>query len=69
MQNHHTVFGQNFHPDDIALLQRVIDKAKEDRGLKQDGPRLQELAKDVIDLWEHGVRDESRLHVLVNAIR
>src|SRR6187402_3559305 len=51
-----------FEPDDLAMLQRVFDRVKEQRGLcESDAEKAEVLAAEMILLFNLGVTDEDAL--------
>lgn len=49
-------------PSELALLQRVFDDLCSHRGLPGGSLAANDLAAEMIQLYQHGVRDEKSLH-------
>ena len=55
-------YSGTFEPDDLAMLQKVFDRVKEQRGLcESDAEKAEVLAAEMILLFNLGVTDEDAL--------
>ena len=52
-----------FEPTDLAFLQRFFNAACSERGVKDDSPAASNLAIQIIQLYQRGVREENELKV------
>lgn len=55
-------------PNELSMLQNVLDKALEDRKLSADSSEADELARSIIHLYQSGVRRAADLHEMIKAI-
>ena len=58
---HISVLDVPILPDDVSMLQRVFDRACETRGIAKTETEATELAASLVEVFQHGVTDESRL--------
>lgn len=54
-----------FQPNDLIMLQRLLDDWCEKRGCKNDDSRGQEAARELIIWFEQGVTKEDQLRQMI----
>nr|WP_042776318.1 hypothetical protein [Sinorhizobium fredii] len=54
-------------PDDLNVLQRILDRAIGARHVSNDSDEADELARRLIELFQTGVRNEDALREMVKA--
>lgn len=64
--------GIGFHslpisPDDLNVLQRILDRELEARHISNDSEQADELARRLIGLFQAGIRSEEALRERVKA--
>ncbi len=53
--------------DDLDVLDRVLDAACEDRGIGRRSPEAERLGAVIIQLYRHGVKEDTKLLELAKA--
>jgi hypothetical protein len=66
LQNHDPI-ASAMEPDDLRMLRRVVEQICDRRGIIKDSERASDIATDVIDLFQHGVRLEAQLLAMLAA--
>ena len=64
LQNHDPIAAA-VEPEDLKMLRRVVEEICDRRGIVQDSGRATDIAADVINLFQHGVRREAQLVVML----
>ncbi len=62
---HHTPDLRPLDPSDLDVLQRVLDAACKRRGINKSDLDAEYLAAELVQHYEHGVRQEVELRALV----
>ncbi|UIK04987.1 hypothetical protein [Neorhizobium galegae] len=60
LQNHNHIAGA-FEPEDLQMLQQVLEKICDQRGIIKSSGGAADIATDVINLFQLGVRREDHL--------
>lgn len=55
-------FNSTFEPGELALLQRVFDDLRLERGILGGSVAANDLAAEMIQLYQRGMKDEQSLH-------
>lgn len=53
-------------PEELTILQEVFDKICERRGIRKNTEAAERAAADLIDLYQHGIRNERQLLVMLS---
>jgi hypothetical protein len=69
MLKDHVRLLQGIDPDELSLLQRVFDRACEAKLVEKRSDLAVDLAAQIINLYQHGVRDEQQLLTMVTGTR
>jgi hypothetical protein len=51
-----------FEPSELAFLKRIYDDVRTERGVADGSAAATELAAEMIQLYQRGVKDELSLH-------
>jgi hypothetical protein len=65
---HPAVLTNAFEPNELAFLQRFFKEICAKRGVAGDTLAATDIASQIIQLYQRGVRDENRLQIELNAI-
>lgn len=65
LQNHNPIVGA-IEPEDLQMLQKVLEKMCDQRGIIKSSARAADIATDVISLFQLGVRREDQLVARLN---
>jgi hypothetical protein len=60
LQTHNPTAGA-FEPEDLRMLQHVLEKICDQRGIIKSSSRAADIATDMINLFQLGVRHEDHL--------
>lgn len=52
-------------PDELQMLQRVFDQACATKAVQKRSRRAEELAATIITYYQHGIREERQLYLMV----
>ncbi len=67
MLREHTPSASALNPEDLSMLQQVFDRICDKRGIIKHTGRASDVAGDLIDLFQHGIRNEVQLLRLLSA--
>ncbi len=56
------------HPDELVILEDVLDKALRERNLPIGSEEADELARKIIELYQSGVRDPEKIWQMVRTV-
>lgn len=62
------ILTNTFEPNELAFLQRFFDGACVERGVIGGSPAASNLASQIIQLYQQGVRDEKDLHIQLDGL-
>ncbi len=55
-------------PDDLDLLKSVLEEIRLERGIDARDPSLEDLARDLVNLWLGGFRGTEELKAMITPI-
>lgn len=55
-------------PEDLAVLRQVLERACHAKQIPLDGPRAQELARELVDWHLFGITDPSELEAMLEPL-
>jgi hypothetical protein len=64
LQNHNPIVGA-FEPEDLQMLQQVLEKICDQRGILKSSACAADIAADVITLYQSGLWGEVQLHAML----
>lgn len=56
------------HPDELVVLEDVLDKALRERNLSIGSEEADQLAKRIIELYQTGVREPDKIWEMIRTI-
>lgn len=56
------------HPDELVILEDVLDKALRERNLTIGSEEADELARKIIELYQSGVRNPEKIWQMVRTV-
>jgi hypothetical protein len=56
-------------PEDLDMLQKVFDQLCERRRFEKGSPGATRIARDLIDLFQHGIRGERQLLMMLSGTK
>lgn len=66
LNDHVAKLNVSIHPEELEMLQRVLDHVCETRRLDARSQRAASVASMLIDLFQHGIRSERQLKSMLD---
>jgi hypothetical protein len=69
MLQNHSQSASILDPEDLEMLQKVFDQLCERRRLEKGSAAANRIARDLIDLFQHGIRGERQLLMMLSGAK
>jgi hypothetical protein len=69
MLQNHSQSASILDPEDLKMLQKVFDELCERRRFGKGSPGATRIAQDLIDLFQHGIRGERQLLMILSGAK
>ncbi|MCG5481420.1 MAG: hypothetical protein KK478_20680 [Ensifer alkalisoli] len=56
------------HPDELVILEEVLDRALRERNLAIGSEEADQLARKVIELYQAGIRDPEKIWEMIRTV-